>query len=166
MTPAVSVSSLTKKYGEVEAVRGIDLEVAAGETFGLLSPNDAGKSTMIKDPAHPGGSHLGVRQGSGIRPHQRTGHRAPQHHPGQLPDRRAEAALPRRPCIAPPMRLAVFSRLPVSSVTEPALSPGAARFSWVVPRRVPVPWRVPVAAVALMGTAMLAIAIAEFHKAE
>ena len=35
MTPAVSVSSLTKKYGEVEAVRGIDFEVAAGQTFGL-----------------------------------------------------------------------------------------------------------------------------------
>ena len=48
MTPAVSVSSLTKKYGEVEAVRGIDFEVAAGETFGLLGPNGAGKSTTIK----------------------------------------------------------------------------------------------------------------------
>ena len=34
MTPAISVSGLTKKYGEIEAVRGIDFEVAAGETFG------------------------------------------------------------------------------------------------------------------------------------
>jgi ABC-type multidrug transport system ATPase subunit len=48
VTPAVSVSSLTKRYGEIEAVRGIDLEVAAGETFGFLGPNGAGKSTTIK----------------------------------------------------------------------------------------------------------------------
>ena len=47
MTPAVSVSELTKKYGEVDAVRGIDLEVAAGETFGFLGPNGASKSTTI-----------------------------------------------------------------------------------------------------------------------
>jgi ABC-2 type transport system ATP-binding protein len=45
--PAVSVTGLTKRYGEVEAVRGIDLEVARGETFGFLGPNGAGKSTTI-----------------------------------------------------------------------------------------------------------------------
>ena len=46
-TPAVTVRGLVKRYGELEAVRGIDFEIAAGETFGFLGPNGAGKSTTI-----------------------------------------------------------------------------------------------------------------------
>jgi ABC-2 type transport system ATP-binding protein len=44
----VRVRGLVKRYKEVEAVRGIDLDVVPGETFGFLGPNGAGKSTTIK----------------------------------------------------------------------------------------------------------------------
>jgi ABC-2 type transport system ATP-binding protein len=44
----ISVEGLHKSYGAVEAVRGIDLEVGAGEVFGLLGPNGAGKTTTIE----------------------------------------------------------------------------------------------------------------------
>ena len=46
--PAISVQALTKRYGTIDAVRGIDFDVAPGEVFGLLGPNGAGKSTTIK----------------------------------------------------------------------------------------------------------------------
>ncbi len=48
MTNAISVSGLRKSYNGVEAVRGIDFEVAVGEVFGLLGPNGAGKTTTVE----------------------------------------------------------------------------------------------------------------------
>ena len=44
----ISVSNLTKKYGDFEAVKGISFEVRQGEIFGLLGPNGAGKSTTLE----------------------------------------------------------------------------------------------------------------------
>jgi ABC-2 type transport system ATP-binding protein len=46
--PAILVRDLHKSYGDVEAVRGIDFEVARGEVFGLLGPNGAGKTTTVE----------------------------------------------------------------------------------------------------------------------
>jgi ABC-2 type transport system ATP-binding protein len=48
MTSAITVRGLRKSYGGVEAVRGIDFEVRAGEVFGLLGPNGAGKTTTVE----------------------------------------------------------------------------------------------------------------------
>jgi ABC-2 type transport system ATP-binding protein len=46
--PAVSITGLHKRYGDVVAVNGLDLEVGRGECFGLLGPNGAGKTTTIE----------------------------------------------------------------------------------------------------------------------
>ena len=47
MSSAIAASNLSKRYGEIEAVRGIDVTIASGETVALLGPNGAGKSTTI-----------------------------------------------------------------------------------------------------------------------
>jgi ABC-2 type transport system ATP-binding protein len=44
---AIEVRSLVKHYDEVEAVKGVEFEVATGEVFGFLGPNGAGKTTTI-----------------------------------------------------------------------------------------------------------------------
>jgi ABC-2 type transport system ATP-binding protein len=45
--PAIAVHDLVKNFDEVQAVRGVNFEVAMGEVFGFLGPNGAGKTTTI-----------------------------------------------------------------------------------------------------------------------
>jgi ABC-2 type transport system ATP-binding protein len=45
---AVETTSLHKRYGDVQALRGIDLDVESGSVFGLLGPNGAGKTTAVR----------------------------------------------------------------------------------------------------------------------
>ncbi len=48
MPAALATRALAKRYGTIEALRGVDLEVGEGELVGLLGPNGAGKSTLVK----------------------------------------------------------------------------------------------------------------------
>ncbi|MCW3029983.1 MAG: transporter related protein, partial [Solirubrobacterales bacterium] len=45
---AIDVRNLRKRYGELDAIRGIDVTVRRGEVFGLLGPNGAGKTTTVE----------------------------------------------------------------------------------------------------------------------
>jgi ABC-2 type transport system ATP-binding protein len=68
--PALAVRGLRKRYGSVEALKGVDLEVGEGELVGLLGPNGAGKSTLVKiavglvRPTAGGAEIAGARSGS------------------------------------------------------------------------------------------------------
>ncbi|MEE8485239.1 MAG: ABC transporter ATP-binding protein [Acidimicrobiia bacterium] len=48
MTPLIKATKLTKVFGDLTAVDGIDFEVAEGESFGFLGPNGAGKTSTMK----------------------------------------------------------------------------------------------------------------------
>ena len=45
--PAIALRAVTKSFGEVHAVRGVDLQVGQGEVVAYLGPNGAGKTTTI-----------------------------------------------------------------------------------------------------------------------
>src|SRR3954447_19839065 len=73
-TPAVSLSGVTKDFGPVHAVRGIDLELAQGEVVAFLGPNGAGKTTtidMILGLSQPTGGDVEVL---GLPPRQAIAH--------------------------------------------------------------------------------------------
>ncbi len=46
-SPAIRIAAVTKNYGALRALDGVDLEIGHGEFFGLLGPNGAGKTTLI-----------------------------------------------------------------------------------------------------------------------
>ncbi|MFB6188407.1 MAG: ATP-binding cassette domain-containing protein, partial [Halapricum sp.] len=46
--PAIETTDLTRRYGDVTALEGLDLTVGDGELFGLLGPNGSGKTTTIE----------------------------------------------------------------------------------------------------------------------
>src|SRR6202040_18232 len=46
--PILQVENLVKRYGDVEAVRGLSFSVEQGEVFGLLGPNGAGKTSTVE----------------------------------------------------------------------------------------------------------------------
>ena len=48
MTAAISATGLARRFGDNDAVAGVDLEVAQGEIYGFLGPNGAGKSTTVR----------------------------------------------------------------------------------------------------------------------
>lgn len=48
MSSAVVTERLSKRFGDLTAVKGLDLDVGRGEVFGFLGPNGAGKTTTIR----------------------------------------------------------------------------------------------------------------------
>jgi ABC-2 type transport system ATP-binding protein len=48
LTPAIATENLTRRFGDLVAVRDVNMRVARGQFFGFLGPNGAGKSTTIK----------------------------------------------------------------------------------------------------------------------
>ncbi|HVW54434.1 MAG TPA: ABC transporter ATP-binding protein [Rhizobiaceae bacterium] len=62
--PAVEVAGLTKRFGPVEIIRGVDLAVPAGERHAVIGPNGAGKSTLfhlISGRYRPSGGSIRLR---------------------------------------------------------------------------------------------------------
>ena len=90
--PVIETDRLVKRYGRIEALKGVSLTVERGEIFGLLGQNGAGKTTLVKillgitkttdgrgDAARPAGRHAAVRRRVGYLPED---HRFPDYHTG------------------------------------------------------------------------------------
>ena len=73
--PAIIVSSLSKHFGEVRAVDGLSFEVYAGEIFGLVGPDGAGKTTTLRMLAGVMAADSGSATGGRLRRGSRPGRR-------------------------------------------------------------------------------------------
>ncbi|MBM7505182.1 ATP-binding cassette domain-containing protein [Agromyces aurantiacus] len=77
---AIATADLTKHYGRVAALEGLDLEVRRGEIFGFLGPNGSGKTTTIRlllgliRPTRGSATVLGVPVGDVVRSHRHLGY--------------------------------------------------------------------------------------------
>jgi ABC-2 type transport system ATP-binding protein len=58
---AIIIKNLVKKFGDITAVDGLNLEIKRGELFGLLGPNGAGKTTTIIKTNRRDCLHWGIR---------------------------------------------------------------------------------------------------------
>ncbi|HWJ08197.1 MAG TPA: ABC transporter ATP-binding protein, partial [Nocardioides sp.] len=75
-TPAVSLRELRKSFGAVEAVAGVDLDIADGEFFSMLGPSGSGKTTVLRmiagfEPPTAGSVLLGGRDVTRLAPFER-----------------------------------------------------------------------------------------------
>src|SRR5258706_12769101 len=83
MHAAIELRDVQKRFGNLQALSGIDLEVSQGEFFGLLGPNGAGKTTLISVLA---GLVRADRGSARVMGHDvRTGYRAPRRSLGVVP---------------------------------------------------------------------------------
>ena len=74
----LEASGIGKRFGGVQALRGVSLSIAEGEVFGLIGPNGAGKTTLFNVltgiyPADEGSFRFGGRELRGLAPHQVAG---------------------------------------------------------------------------------------------
>ena len=75
--PAVMLDGLVKRYGAVEALRGVSLTVAGGQMFGIIGPDGAGKTTTIRTICgllHPDGGRVRVLGRDPVRDHASLTH--------------------------------------------------------------------------------------------
>src|SRR5690625_7709344 len=75
---AISAHGLVQRFGDFEAVRGIDLEVRRGESFGVLGPNGAGKTTTLNRLATPLPITAGGAEGGGQYERRQRAERQPR----------------------------------------------------------------------------------------